>query len=76
MDAGLLVQYCIVALAVLVSAVVVMHKQFPNTTRKLRVALALPLLADGRPQWMRQLARRIAPPGTGGKDCGGCNGCG
>jgi len=34
-------------------------------------------LRDGRPDWLRNLARRIAPVGVGGgKDCGGCNGCG
>ncbi|QNN46424.1 hypothetical protein H9L17_14870 [Thermomonas brevis] len=77
MDASLLLQYLIVALAVLVSAAVVMRKQFPNATRKLRIALALPLLREGRPAWLRALARKIAPPGQGGgKDCGGCNGCG
>lgn len=77
MSAGLLAQYLVIALAVLVSAVVVMHKQFPNATRRLRIALALPLLRDGRPAWMRALAKKIAPPGQGaGKDCGGCNGCG
>lgn len=77
MHGSLLLQYLVVALAVLVSAAVVMHKQFPNATRRLRIALALPLLRDGRPGWLRALARRIAPPGQGGgKDCGGCNGCG
>ena len=77
MSAGLLAQYLVIALAVLVSAVVVMHKQFPNATRRLRIALALPLLRDGRPAWLRALAKKIAPPGQGaGKDCGGCNGCG
>lgn len=77
MSAGLLAQYIVIALAVLVSAVVVMHKQFPNATRRLRIALALPLLRDGHPAWLRALAKKIAPPGQGaGKDCGGCNGCG
>ncbi|WP_449445945.1 DUF6587 family protein [Thermomonas brevis] len=77
MQASLLLQYLVVALAVLASAAVVMRKQFPNVTRKLRIALALPLLREGRPAWVRALARKIAPPGQGGgKDCGGCNGCG
>jgi hypothetical protein len=77
MAASLLLQYIIVALAVLVSAGVVMYKQFPNATRRLRVAVALPLLRAGRPAWMRALAKKIAPPGQGGgHDCGGCNGCG
>jgi hypothetical protein len=74
---SLVIQYLVVALAVLVSVAVVMHKQFPNATRRLRIALALPLLREGRPPWLRALARKIAPPGQGGgKDCGGCNGCG
>ena len=77
MMASLLLQYLVIALAVLPSAAVVMRKQFPNATRKLRIALALPLLREGRPAWLRALARKIAPPGQGGgKDCGGCNGCG
>ena len=77
MTAGLLVQYLVVALAVLFSVVVVMRKQFPNATRRLRIAMALPLLREGRPAWLRALAKKIAPPGQrGGKDCGGCNGCG
>ena len=77
MSAGLLAQYAVIALAVVASLVVVMRKQFPNVTRRLRIALALPLLGEGRPGWLRALAKKIAPPGQGGgKDCGGCNGCG
>ena len=77
MAASLLLQYIIVVLAVVVIAGVVMYKQFPNATRRLRVAVALPLLRAGRPAWMRALAKKIAPPGQGGgHDCGGCNGCG
>ena len=77
MDGPLLLQYLVVALAVLVSAGAVMHKQFPNATRRLRIAIARPLLREGRPAWLRAWARRIAPPGQGGgKNCGGCNGCG
>lgn len=76
MSVSLLLQYSIVALAVLVSAGVVMYKQFPNATRRLRIALALPMMQASRPNWMRTLAKKIAPPGQGGgHDCGGCNGC-
>ena len=77
MEAGLLAQYAAIAVLVLASLAVVMRKQFPNATRRLRIAIALPLLREARPAWLRALARRIAPPGLGGgKDCGGCNGCG
>ena len=76
MDAGLLAQYLVIALAVLASIVVVMRKQFPNATRNLRIALALPLLREGKPGWMKTLGRAIAPaPKTGDRDCGGCDGC-
>ena len=41
MDRGLLLQYAIIALAVLLSVWVVAKKQFPGSVRKLRVGLAL-----------------------------------
>ena len=75
MDAGLLAQYAVIALAVLASIGVVMRKQFPNATRRLRIALALPLLRDGQPAWMRSLGRWVAPPAKGEGGCGGCDGC-
>ncbi len=76
MSGGLLLQYGVIALAVLASAGVVIHKQFPNATRSLRVACALPLLREGRPRWVRALGRAIAPAATAAGDgCGGCNSC-
>ncbi|MDQ1093365.1 hypothetical protein QE400_002778 [Xanthomonas sacchari] len=77
MSASLLLQYLVIALAVLVSAWVVLKKQFPGAARKLRGALALRLLRPGRASWLQALGRRIAPPvsaGTGA--CGGCDSCG
>ncbi|WP_439655127.1 DUF6587 family protein [Thermomonas alba] len=69
-------QYLLVALAVLASAAVVMRRQFPNVSRRLRLMLALPLARPGRPAWMHALARRIAPPVQDhGKRCSGCDGC-
>ena len=76
MEAGLLAQYAAIAVLVLASLAVVMRKQFPQATRRLRVALAVWLLREGRPSWMRALGRRIAPPPSQGEGgCGGCNGC-
>jgi hypothetical protein len=76
MDASLLAQYVVIALAVLVSAGFVAKRQFPDSVRRLRIALAVPMVREGRPLWLRNLGRRIAPPGrvTEGA-CGGCNGC-
>lgn len=77
MDASLLLQYLLIALAALVSAWVVLKKQFPGTARRLRVAVALPLLRAGRPAWLQSLGRRIAPPAAAGDgSCGGCSSCG
>ena len=76
MSAGLLLQYAVVALAAAASVLVVLHKRVPNTARRLRVALALPLLRAGRPGWMRAIGRWLAPAPASGKDCGGCDSCG
>ena len=76
MDGGLLAQYGVIALAVLASAVFVARKQFPGAVRRLRIALAIPLVRDGRAPWLRRIGGAIAPPGQGaGGSCGGCNGC-
>ena len=77
MTTGLLAQYVVIALAVVASVAVVMRKQFPNATRRLRIAIALPLLRDGAPHWIKPLGRAIAPPARGaGKSCDGCDNCG
>ncbi|HZV37722.1 MAG TPA: DUF6587 family protein [Pseudoxanthomonas sp.] len=74
---ALWLQYVVIAVAVLLSAWVVAKKQFPGPMRKLRIALALPLLRDGKPAWQRRLGRWVAPEtGMAGDACGGCNSCG
>ncbi|QDI03202.1 MULTISPECIES: DUF6587 family protein [Xanthomonas translucens group] len=77
MSTSLLLQYLVIALAVLLSAWVVLKKQFPGTTRTLRTAVALRLLKPGRASWLQALGRRIAPAASGGTGaCGGCDSCG
>ena len=77
MDASLLVQYFIIALAVLISAWAVAKKQFPGSVRKLRVSIALPLLREGSPSWMQSLGRWVSPVKQSSNDaCGGCDNCG
>jgi hypothetical protein len=76
MDAGLLAQYLIIALVTILSVVIVARSQFPAAIRKLRIAIALPLLRDGMPGWVKALGRRLAPaPRAGGSACGGCSSC-
>ena len=78
MSASLLLQYLVIALAVLASAMHVASSRFPAGVRRLRVSLALPLLRTGREPWLRALGRRIAPlpSALAGDGCGGCNSCG
>ncbi|TYT24977.1 hypothetical protein FZO89_01040 [Luteimonas viscosa] len=76
MQTGLLLQYVVVAAVVAYSAWFVARRQFPDGTRRMRIALAVPLVREGRPGWMRALGQRLAPaamPRDGA--CGGCNGC-
>lgn len=74
-QASLTLQYLIVALAVAVSAWVVFRKQAPAAARRLRIALALPLVREGRPAWVRVIGRNIAPPSKAADGCGSCSGC-
>jgi len=74
MAPGLLLQYVLIGLAVVASAVFVMRRQFPGTVRRLRIACALPLLREGRSGWMQRLGRWVAPaPRAGASSCGGCD---
>ena len=73
---SLTLQYAAIAVAVIASAWVVLNKQFPAFARRLRIAIALPLVREGRPAWLRRLAKRIAPaPRSGADACRGCNSC-
>jgi hypothetical protein len=75
-SAGLLLQYVVIALAVSASVGFVANQRFPASIRKLRVALALPLLREGRAAWMRAIGKAIAPAPTAVvNSCGGCSGC-
>jgi hypothetical protein len=72
---GALVQHAMVALIVLGSAAYVLHVRAPGLSRRLRVALAVPLVREGRPAWMKRAGRWIAPPRVASMGCGGCSGC-
>ncbi|KRG40670.1 hypothetical protein ARC20_12660 [Stenotrophomonas panacihumi] len=73
---GLWLQYLVIVLAAVASAGVVWKKQFPNSWRRTRTALALALLRQSSPLAQR-LGRRMAPPASGNAGaCGGCDSCG
>ncbi len=72
----LALQYAVIALLVLLSAIFVWRTRFPASWRRMRVALAIPMLREGRPAWMQSLGRKIAPGSAlASGECGGCDGC-
>ena len=79
MDAGLLLQYVVIAVAVIASLAFVVRRQFPAGVRRARIACAVPLVREGRAPWLRRIGLWIAPAprgGAGGDDgCGGCDAC-
>jgi hypothetical protein len=66
-------QEFIVALLVLAAAAFVLHDRAPRLSRRLRVAMAVPLVREGRPQWVKRAGRWIAPPMVAAGACGGCS---
>jgi len=70
-----MLQEVVVALLVFAAAAFVLHDRAPALSRRLRVAMAVPLVRDGRPAWMRRAGQWIAPPRLPSKGCGGCSGC-
>jgi len=66
-------QEFIVALLVLAAAAFVLHDRAPVLSRRLRVAMAVPLVREGRPAWMKRVGRWIAPPRLASQGCGGCS---
>ena len=79
MDAGLLLQYVVIAVAVAASLAYVVRRQFPAAVRRARIACAVPLVREGRAPWLRRVGLWIAPEprtGAGGDDgCGSCKAC-
>ncbi|MBW8824104.1 MAG: hypothetical protein JF567_07745 [Xanthomonadales bacterium] len=72
----IVLQYAVIALLVVFSAAFVWRTRFPASWRRTRVALAIPLLREGRPAWMRSLGRWIAPASAlASGECGGCDSC-
>lgn len=69
-------QWLIVSVAVLLSALFVFRKYAPQTVRHWRQQSAIALMRDGNQGWRRALGLKIAPdPAAAMKSCGGCDGC-
>ena len=77
MPMPLILQYVVIAVAVVLAALFVWRTRFPRSWRATRIAIAIPMLREGRPAWVRRMGRRIAPASAlASGECGGCNGCG
>jgi len=70
------VQYCIITLAGVFSAWVMLKKLAPSTARRLRGRLALWLLRPQRGAFLRALGRKLVPPAVSAGACGSCGQCG
>ncbi len=76
MSVSLALQYGLIMLAGVASAVFLVQKQWPVAVRQLRIACAVPLLREGSSKLMQRLGRLIAPkPNAANTGCGSCNSC-
>ena len=74
-DWGLIAQHAIVVVIVIAAALFVLRDRAPVFTRRVRIALAVPLVREGRPAWLKRAGRCIAPAPTASGACGSCGGC-
>lgn len=76
MSDGLLLQYVIIGVIVLISALITFRKLAPQLTNRWLAAAALRLDQPGRAAWQRALARRLQPKQATGNCSDGCSTCG
>jgi hypothetical protein len=76
MSTGLLVQYVVVGLIVLVSALVAFRKLAPQLTNRWFAAASIRLGQPGRSRLARALSRRLQPKQATGNCADGCATCG
>jgi hypothetical protein len=73
---GLLAQYVVIGVVLLVSVLVVLRKLAPKPTARWLAAAALRLDRTDAPAWKRALAHRLQPKQTTGNCSDGCDTCG
>lgn len=74
-DGSLIAQHAVVAVVVMAAALFVLRDRAPAFTRKLRIAIAVPLVREARPAWVKRVGQAIAPMPRAASACGRCNGC-
>lgn len=76
MSTGMLVQYVIIGVIVLVSAWITLRKLAPKLTSRWLASLALRLDRKQNAAWQRALAHRLQPKQATGNCSDGCDTCG
>lgn len=76
MSTGLLVQYVVIGLVVLISALITFRKLAPQLTNRWMATVALHLDQPTRAAWQRALGRRLQPKQATGNCSDGCSTCG
>ncbi len=76
MSTGLLVQYVIVGLIVLASALIVFRKLAPRLTNRWFAAASIHFNQPGRASWVRAFGRHLQPKQATGDCSDGCSTCG
>ncbi|HHW4679011.1 MAG TPA: DUF6587 family protein [Xylella sp.] len=75
MGVSLLLQYVVIALAVLVSVFVVVRRHFPVTWSRVCRVLGLYLTRPRRPVWVQRLGHRLVPKMRRAGACDRCGDC-
>ncbi|RUL72956.1 DUF6587 family protein [Dyella choica] len=76
MSTGLLVQYVVIGLAVLASALYAFRKLAPQLTSRWLAAASIHFSQPGQAAWLRSLGRRLQPKQATGNCSDGCGTCG
>lgn len=76
MSVSLLLQYAVIGLLVLASALVVLRKLAPQLTSRWLAAASMRLDRPGHAAWRRALGRRMQPKQATGSCSDGCSTCG
>ena len=76
MSAGLLLQYVVIGLIVLVSVLIVFRKLAPTLTNRWLAAASIRFSQPGHAAWLRNFGQRLQPKQATGNCSDGCSTCG
>ena len=76
MSAGLLAQYVVIGLIVLVSVLVVFRKLAPQLTNRWMATASIHFSRPGHAAWLRAFGQRLQPKQATGDCSDGCSTCG